>query len=70
LLVNRVRLQGFIISEHLDIWDAALADLSGWLIAGKLRYRETVAHGLESAPAAFIGMLKGLNLGKQLVKLD
>ena len=69
LLVNRVRLQGFIISEHLDIWDAALADLSAWLIAGKLNYHETIAHGLESAPAAFIGMLKGLNLGKQLVKL-
>ncbi|MEO8008255.1 MAG: NADP-dependent oxidoreductase, partial [Betaproteobacteria bacterium] len=69
LLVNRVRLQGFIISEHLNIWDEALADLSGWLIAGKLRYHETIAHGLESAPAAFIGMLNGHNLGKQLVKL-
>ncbi len=69
LLVNRVRLQGFIISEHLNIWDEALADLSGWLIAGKLRYHETIAHGLESAPAAFIGMLNGQNLGKQLVKL-
>lgn len=69
LLVNRVRLQGFIISEHLDIWDEALADLSGWLIAGKLKYHETIAHGLENAPAAFIGMLNGRNLGKQLVKL-
>lgn len=69
LLVNRVRLQGFIISEHLDIWDRALADLSGWLHAGKLNYRETIADGLKSAPAAFIGMLQGRNLGKQLVKL-
>ncbi len=69
LLVNRVRLQGFIISEHLDIWNEALADLSDWLIAGKLRYHETIAHGLESAPAAFIGLLNGQNLGKQLVKL-
>jgi NADPH-dependent curcumin reductase CurA len=69
LLVSRVRLQGFIISEHLDIWDEALADLSGWLAAGQLHYHETVAPGLESAPAAFIGMLKGRNLGKQLVKL-
>jgi NADPH-dependent curcumin reductase len=69
LLVSRVRLQAFIISEHLDIWDQALADLSGWLIAGKINYRETIAHGLEAAPAAFIGMLKGRNLGKQLVKL-
>lgn len=69
LLVNRVRLQGFIISEHLDIWDEAVADLAAWLGSGKLKYRETVAHGLENAPAAFIGMLKGLNLGKQIVKL-
>jgi NADPH-dependent curcumin reductase CurA len=69
LLVNRVRLQGFIISEHLEIWDQALADLSGWLGAGKLTYRETIAVGLENAPAAFIGMLQGRNLGKQLVKL-
>ena len=69
LLVSRVRLQGFIISEHFVIWDEALADLSGWLSAGKLNYHETIAHGLESAPAAFIGMLKGRNLGKQLVKL-
>lgn len=69
LLVSRVRLQGFIISEHLELWDEALAELSGWLNAGKLNYHETIAHGLESAPAAFIGMLKGLNLGKQIVKL-
>ncbi|HKB83562.1 MAG TPA: NADP-dependent oxidoreductase [Burkholderiales bacterium] len=69
LLVSRVRLQAFIISEHFDIWDEALADLYAWLIAGKINYRETIAHGLASAPAAFIGMLKGRNLGKQLVKL-
>jgi NADPH-dependent curcumin reductase CurA len=69
LLVNRVRLQGFIISEHLEIWEQALADLSGWLGAGKLTYRESIAVGLENAPAAFIGMLQGRNLGKQLVKL-
>jgi len=69
LLVNRVKLQAFIISEHLDIWDSALADLSAWLLAGKLKHHATVAHGLEQAPEAFIGMLHGRNLGKQLVKL-
>ena len=69
LLVNRARLQGFIISEHLDIWEEALADLSGWVRSGKLKYHETIADGLTSAPAAFIGMLKGRNLGKQLVRL-
>ena len=69
LLVSRVRLQAFIISEHLEIWDQALADISSWLLGGKINYKETIAVGLESAPAAFIGMLQGRNLGKQLVKL-
>ena len=70
LLVNRVRLQGFIVSDHPDLWPRALADLAGWIADGKLRYRETVAHGLENAPKAFIGMLRGENVGKQLVKIS
>jgi NADPH-dependent curcumin reductase CurA len=70
LLVSRARLQAYIISEHPEIWDEAITDLSDWLIAGKLHYHETICQGLEHAPAAFIGMLKGRNLGKQLVKLD
>jgi NADPH-dependent curcumin reductase CurA len=69
LLVNRVKLQGFIVSDHLPRWPAALADLAQWLSEGKIKYRETVAEGLRSAPSAFIGMLAGKNFGKQLVKL-
>jgi NADPH-dependent curcumin reductase CurA len=69
LLVNRVKLQGFIVSDHLPRWPAALADLAQWLSEGKIKYRETVAEGLRSAPAAFIGMLAGKNFGKQIVKL-
>ena len=69
LLVNRVHLQAFIISEHLDVWEEALADLASWVVAGKIKYHETIADGLENAPAAFIGLLEGRNLGKQLVKL-
>ena len=69
LLVSRVKLQAFIISEHLEIWDEALEDLSAWLLGGKINYKETIALGLENAPAAFIGMLQGRNFGKQLIML-
>jgi NADPH-dependent curcumin reductase len=69
LLTQRLLVQGFIVSEHMDVWPQALKEL-GTLVAQKqLVYRETVAEGLENAPSAFLGMLKGLNFGKQLVKL-
>ena len=69
LLVNRVRLQGFIVSDHLNRFPPALAELGQWYKAGRLKYRESVAHGIENAPRAFIGMLRGENFGKQVVKL-
>jgi NADPH-dependent curcumin reductase CurA len=69
LLVNRMKIEGFIISEHLDLWPEALAELAALVAAGKLRYRETVAQGLDAAPEAFLGLLEGKNLGKQLVRL-
>ena len=69
ILVNRIKVQGFIVSDRLNLWPPALKDLADWVAAGKLKYRETVAQGLENAPKAFIGLLKGHNLGKQLVKL-
>ncbi|MBX3258615.1 MAG: NADP-dependent oxidoreductase [Labilithrix sp.] len=69
LLWKRVKLQGFIVSDHMDRWPRALADLSTWVAEGKIRYRETVATGIRSAPDAFFGMLRGANLGKQIVKL-
>jgi NADPH-dependent curcumin reductase CurA len=69
LLVNRVTLQGFIVSDRLERWPAAQQALAKAVLEGRLRYRETVAEGLPSAPAAFIGMLAGKNFGKQLVKL-
>jgi NADPH-dependent curcumin reductase CurA len=69
LLTNRMRLQGFIVSEHMDVWPQALAELGELVGSGKFRPRETVAQGIESAPEAFLGLLKGRNFGKQLVKL-
>jgi len=69
VLVNRIRMQGFIVSDRMELWPRAIGELAGWLKAGRLKYRESVAEGLENAPGAFIGMLKGQNFGKQLVKL-
>jgi hypothetical protein len=61
--------QGFIVGEHMEHWPAALAELGQAVATGKLKYRETVAEGLAAAPEAFLGLLKGKNFGKQLVKL-
>ncbi len=69
LLTNRILLQGFIVSEHMEVWPQALQELGQLVGSGKLRPRESVAQGIEAAPEAFLGMLKGRNFGKQLVKL-
>ena len=69
ILVSRLKIEGFIVSEHLDEWPAALKELGGLVASGALKFRETVAQGLAAAPEAFIGLLKGRNFGKQLVKL-
>jgi NADPH-dependent curcumin reductase CurA len=69
LLVNRIKLEGFIVSEHMEVWPEALAELGKLVATGKLKPRESVAQGIEAAPEAFIGLLKGKNFGKQLVKL-
>ncbi|HMT82408.1 MAG TPA: NADP-dependent oxidoreductase [Ottowia sp.] len=69
ILVNRLKVQGFIVSEHMDLWPQALRELGTLVAQGKLRPRESIAQGIDSAPEAFLGLLKGRNFGKQLVKL-
>ena len=69
ILISRLTVRGFIISEHPQFWPQALQELGAAVASGKLRYRETIAQGLASAPEAFMGLLKGRNFGKQLVKL-
>ena len=69
ILVNRLKVEGFIVSEHMEVWPAALKELGQLVGSGQFRPRETVAQGLDSAPEAFLGLLKGRNFGKQLVKL-
>ncbi|NRO97526.1 zinc-binding dehydrogenase [Paraburkholderia sp. NMBU_R16] len=69
ILAMRLTLQGFIVTEHMDIWPRALAELASLVAQKKLNYRESIMEGLERAPEALMGLLKGRNFGKQLVKL-
>ncbi|CAN7453268.1 2-alkenal reductase [Acidovorax sp. Leaf76] len=69
MLINRMKVEGFIVSEHMEVWPEALKELGTLVGTGKLRPRETVADGIAAAPEAFLGLLKGKNFGKQLVKL-
>jgi NADPH-dependent curcumin reductase CurA len=68
-LVRRIKIEGFIVSDHLPLWPQALGELAGHVAAGRLRWRETVREGLESAPQALVDLLHGGNFGKMLVKL-
>ena len=69
ILIQRLRVEGFIVSEHMEFWPQALGELGTLVASGKLKPRESIAHGIEAAPEAFLGLLKGRNFGKQLVKL-
>ena len=69
LLVMRLEMRGFIVSDHMADWPQALTELGRGVAMGKIKYRETIADGLAAAPEAFIGLLQGRNFGKQLVKL-
>ncbi|MBM4440406.1 MAG: NADP-dependent oxidoreductase [Candidatus Rokubacteria bacterium] len=69
LLVNRVLVKGFIVSDHIDRLPDFLRDVGGWLREGRIKYREDIVNGLEQAPEAFIGLLQGRNFGKLIVKV-
>jgi len=69
ILINRLTVRGFIVSEQPELWPEGLAELGKLVVEGKLKFRESIAEGLANAPDAFIGLLKGRNFGKQLVKL-
>ena len=63
-----LNIQGFLLSDHRDKWPEARTELEDMIASGSMKYRETIAQGIENAPEAFIGMLGGANVGKQLVK--
>ena len=69
VLAKRLRMEGFIIHDCPPRFPEALPRMAGWLADGRLKYREHVTRGLENAPAAFVEMLEGGNIGKTLVQL-
>ncbi|WP_290866612.1 NADP-dependent oxidoreductase [Aquabacterium sp.] len=69
LLINRARMQGFVIFDHRDGFADALVDLAGWVRQGKLRYLEDVLDGIEHAPDAIASLYRGDNLGKRLIRI-
>jgi NADPH-dependent curcumin reductase CurA len=69
VVTKRLRIQGFIISDHYDRFPEFLEQAGAWVREGRLRYRETVVEGIENAPAAFVGLLRGENIGKMLVRV-
>lgn len=69
LIVKQARAEGFLVFQFRDRYEGALRRIAQWLKEGKLKYRENIIEGIENAPRAFIGMLKGENIGKQLVKI-
>jgi len=70
LIWKRARMIGFSVFEHRSEFPSATAELGRWVAEGRVRFLEDVRHGFDSIPAAFIGMLEGRNVGKQLVRLD
>lgn len=69
VVTKRLRMEGFLISEHLDRFPEFLAKAQEWVRGGRLRYRETVIDGIENAPSAFLGLLRGESIGKMVVKV-
>jgi NADPH-dependent curcumin reductase CurA len=70
LLVNQARAEGFLVSQFGERYSEGYHQLAQWVKERRLKYREDIVEGLENAPRAFIGMLQGHNMGKQLVKLS
>ena len=66
---KRLKLQGFIVSDHMDRVPDFYADIRQWISEGKIKWEETIVEGLENAPQAFIALFKGENMGKMIVKI-
>ena len=69
LIVKRARIEGFMVFDYSSRFDEGHRQMAQWLKEGKLKYRENIVRGIENAPQAFLGMLQGGNIGKQLVQI-
>lgn len=69
VLQNRLRIEGFLVGDHYDLQPQFVQEVGGWVREGKLHYRETVVEGIENNVEAFLGLLRGENTGKMIVKL-
>jgi NADPH-dependent curcumin reductase CurA len=69
-IVKRLRIQGLLVFDWADQYDEALRQMSQWVTSGQIKYREDIVEGIENAPEAFMGLLRGDHIGKRLVKLS
>src|SRR5690606_27126834 len=70
VVTKRIRMEGFIVTDHLDVWDDIQRDVGQWIADGEIRWTETIVDGLANTPQAFIDLFSGKNTGKMLVRLD
>lgn len=69
LIEKQARVEGFLVFQFADQYKPALEQLAAWVAEGKIKYREQIVEGIANAPEAFLGMLRGQNIGKQLIKI-
>ncbi|MCH8075505.1 MAG: NADP-dependent oxidoreductase, partial [SAR324 cluster bacterium] len=69
ILRQQLRVRGFIVFQFLKRYPEGLREMAQWIGEGSIKFRETVVEGLENIPAAFIGMMRGENIGKQVVRV-
>jgi NADPH-dependent curcumin reductase CurA len=69
VIPKRLTIRGFIVTDYVTLMPEFLRDMAGWYRAGKMKWRETVVEGIGNAPDAFIGLFRGDNIGKMLVKI-
>jgi NADPH-dependent curcumin reductase CurA len=69
VISKKLTMRGFIVMDHFDKLEAFISDMGKWMTEGKIKWKETIVDGIENAPEAFIGLFKGENFGKMIVKV-